>query len=56
MATTKLTPLEIIYSKIHPAVKIHVKEKLVQLMVSHLIQEIYIVYCQMNARSPLSQG
>jgi hypothetical protein len=51
MATIKLTPLEIIYNKIHPAVKIHLKEKSVQLMVIHLIQEIKrdIVYRRMNA-------
>ncbi len=51
MTTIKLTPLEIIYNKTYPAVKIHLKEKLVQLMVIHLIQEIKrnIVYQRMNA-------
>jgi hypothetical protein len=56
MATIKLTPLGIIYNKIHLTVKNHLKEKLVQLMVIHLILEIYIAYCQINAGSPLSQG
>ncbi len=51
VATIKLAPLEIIYNKIHPAVKIHLKEKSFQLMVIHLIQEIKpdIVYRWMNA-------
>jgi hypothetical protein len=38
--TILLTPLEIIYNKIHPSIKLHLKEKPVQLMLVHLVQEI----------------
>jgi hypothetical protein len=46
----QFTPLEIIYNKIHPSIKLHLKEKPTQLMTIHLVQEIKqdIIYRRMN--------
>ena len=48
--TIQFTPLEIIYNKIHPSIKLHLKEKPTQLMTIHLVQEIKrdIIYRRMN--------
>jgi hypothetical protein len=51
--TTQLSPLEIINNKIHPSVKLHLKEKQTQLMTIHLVQEIKwdIIYRRMNTNT-----
>ncbi len=51
--TIQFTPLEIIYNKIHPSVKLHIKEKLIQSIVAHLMQEIKrdIIYRRMNSNA-----
>jgi len=38
------------YNKIHPSVKLHIKEKPIQIIVDHLMQEIKrdIIYRRMN--------
>jgi hypothetical protein len=48
--TIQFTPLEIICNKIHPSIKLHLKEKPTQLMTIHLVQEIKrdIIYRRMN--------
>jgi hypothetical protein len=48
--TIQFTPLEIIYNKTHPSVKLHIKEKPIQNIVAHLTQEIKrdIIYRRMN--------
>jgi hypothetical protein len=48
----QFTPLEIIFNKVHPSVKLHIKEKTVQNKVTHLIQEIkrHIIYRRMNTK------
>jgi hypothetical protein len=38
--TIQFIPLEIIYNKTHPSVKLHIKEKPIQSIVAHLMQEI----------------
>jgi adenylate cyclase class IV len=50
MATIQLTPLEIIYNKIHPTVKVHLKDTSIQIMIIHLTQEVKrdIIYRRMN--------
>jgi hypothetical protein len=51
--TIQLTPLEIIYNKIHPSIILHLKEKPVQLTLVHLVQEIKrdIIYRRMNTNA-----
>jgi hypothetical protein len=51
--TIKFTPLEIIYNKIHPSVKLHIKEKTIQSIVAHLTQEIKrdIIFRRMNTNA-----
>jgi hypothetical protein len=51
--TIQLTPLEIIYNKIHPSLKLHLQEKSVQLILVHLVQEIKrdIIYRRMNTNA-----
>jgi hypothetical protein len=51
--TIQLSPLEIVYNKIHPSVKIHLREKQTQLMTIHLVQEIKrdIIYRRMNTNA-----
>ena len=51
--TVQLTPLEIIYNKIHPSIILHLKEKPVQLTLVHLVQEIKsdIIYRRMNTNA-----
>jgi hypothetical protein len=51
--TIPFSPLEIIYNKIHPSIKLHLKEKPTQLMTIHLVQEIKrdIIYRRMNTRN-----
>ncbi len=51
--TIQLTPLEIIYNKIHPSLKLHLQEKSVQLIQVHLVQEIKpdIIYRRMNTNA-----
>ncbi len=51
--TIQSTPLEIIFNKTHPSVKLHIKEKPIQNIVAHLMQEIKrdIIYRRMNANA-----
>jgi hypothetical protein len=51
--TIKLSPLEIIYNKIHPSIKLHLKEKATQLVTIHLVQEVKrdIIYRRMNTNA-----
>jgi hypothetical protein len=53
LATIQFSPLEIIYNKIHPTIKVHLKEKSIQLMIIHLIQEVKrdIIYRRMNTNA-----
>jgi hypothetical protein len=48
--TIPFSPLEIIYNKIHPSIKLHLTEKSIQLMTIHLVQKIKrdIIYRRMN--------
>ena len=48
--TIQFTPLEIIYNKTHPSIKLHIKEKPIQNIIAHLTQEIKrdIIYRRMN--------
>jgi hypothetical protein len=51
--TIQFTPLEIIYNKIHPSVKLHIKEKSIQSIVAHLTQEIKrdLIFRRMNTNA-----
>jgi hypothetical protein len=51
--TIKFSPLEIIYNKIHPSIKLHLKEKPMQLMTIHIVQEIKrdIIYKRLNTNA-----
>ncbi len=53
ITTIQFTPLEIIHNKIHPSIKLHLKEKPTQLMAIHLVQEIKrdIIYRWMNTNA-----
>jgi hypothetical protein len=51
--TIQFSTFEIIYNKIHPSIKLHLKEKPTQLMTIHLLQEIKrdIIYRRMNTNA-----
>jgi hypothetical protein len=57
MAEIRLTPLEIIYNKIHPTIQIHIKEKPLQHTLLHLLQEVKrdIIYRRMNPNAHLER-
>ncbi len=57
MAEIRLTPLEIIYNKIHPTIQIHIKEKPLQHTLIHLLQEVKrdIIYRRMNPNAHLER-
>jgi hypothetical protein len=57
MAEIRLTPLEIIYNKIHPTIQIHIKEKPLQYTLLHLLQEVKrdIIYRRMNPNAHLER-
>jgi hypothetical protein len=50
MTIIQLNPLEIIYNKNHPTIKLQLKEKSVQIMRAYIVQEITgnIIYRRMN--------
>ena len=56
--TIQFTPLEIIYNKIHPSIKLHLKEKSTQLMTIHLVQEIKrdIIYRRTSKEETLPES
>jgi hypothetical protein len=51
--TIQFTPLEIVYNKIHPSVKLHIKEKSIQSILAHLTEEIKrdIIFRRMNTNA-----
>jgi exonuclease III len=50
IAEIRLTPLEIIFNKIHPSIQVHIKEKPLQQILLHLLQEVKrdIIFRRMN--------
>jgi hypothetical protein len=50
MAEIRFTPLEIIFNKIHPTIQVYIKEKSLQRILLHLLQEVKrdIIFRRMN--------
>ncbi len=57
IAEIRLTPLEVIFNKIHPTIQVYIKEKSLQQILLHLLQVVKrdIIFLRMNPNTHLER-